>query len=362
MAALKDNIGPATVRHLADELVSAWSSFPTGTFVAHATNGLEGLELKDRTRQVATALARALPEDPADLVAVLDTALRSASFEGWMVWPCAELLTPLGAEHPDIMLPFMARLTHRSSCEFAIRPCIAQHPELTFTYLHQWVSDPDEHVRRLVSEGTRPRLPWGQRLRALQQDPTPAIVLLDRLRDDDSEFVRRSVANHLGDIVKDHPDLAVKTAQRWTSEGGTYVGTVVRHGLRTLIKGGHPTALQLVGYDANAPVRLEQLSIDPLRLAIGGHAQLAVELTTDSAAPVPIVVEYLIHYLGVRGPRKPKAYRLGERILQPGVACCLRRKQTFDHASIRTLYPGDHLIEVQVNGHVLGSCTLELTA
>ena len=361
-SALKDHVSPQMVQDLADELSTAWADFPSDAFIDDATNGLVELELKDRIRQVATALARTLPDEPTDLVAVLDATLGSASFEGWMVWPCAEMLTPLGPEHPDIILPFMARLTHRSSCEFAIRPCIDQHPELTFAYLHTWVNDPDEHVRRLVSEGTRPRLPWGQRLRALQEDPTPSIVLLDRLRDDDSEFVRRSVANHLGDIVKDHPNLALETAQRWQAEGGAHIDTVIRHGLRTLIKAGHPTALQLVGYDADAPVQLEHITIDPSQLPIGGHAQIAVELTTNSTTPVPIVVEYLIHYLGIRGPRKPKAYRLAERTLEPGVACRLRRKQTFDHASIRTLYPGDHLIEVQVNGRVLGSCTLELTA
>lgn len=362
MSALKDHIDPEMVQALADELTTAWSDFPRGVFVDDATNGLEGFELKDRIRLVATALARALPDDPADLVAVLDATLRSPSFEGWMVWPCAEMLTAIGPEHPDIILPFMARLTHRSSCEFAIRPCIDQHPEITFAYLHQWVSDPDEHLRRLVSEGTRPRLPWGQRLRALQQDPTPSIALLDRLRDDGSEFVRRSVANHLGDIVKDHPDLALETARRWRAEGGAHVDMVIRHGLRTLIKAGDPAALELVGYDADAPVRLEHVTIDPSRLTIGGYAHLSIELTTDSTTPVPIVVEYLIHYLGIRGPRKPKAYRLAERILEPGVPCRLRRKQTFNHASIRALYPGDHLIEVQVNGRVLGSCTLELTA
>lgn len=362
MSPLKDHISPQMVQALADELTTAWSEFARGAFVDDATNGLAELELKDRIRLVATALARSLPDDPAELVAVLDATLRSPSFEGWMVWPCAEMLTLLGPEHPDIILPFMARLTHRSSCEFAIRPCIDRHPDLTFAYLDQWVSDPDEHVRRLVSEGTRPRLPWGQRLRALQHDPSPSIVLLDRLRDDDSEYVRRSVANHLGDIVKDHPHLALATAQRWKSEGGTHVDPVIRHGLRTLIKAGDPTALQLVGYDAEAPVQLEHVAIEPSRVAIGEYAQIEVELTADSTTPVPIVVEYRIHYLGIRGPRKPKAYRLAERTLEPGVPCRLRRKQTFAHASIRTLYPGDHLVEVQVNGRVLGSCTVELTA
>ncbi|WP_052666827.1 hypothetical protein [Nitriliruptor alkaliphilus] len=360
MAALKDNVDAQMVDALADELAAAWPDLPRGEFVAQATAGLDGLELKGRIRQVAVALRAALPDEVTEVVAVLDAALRSPSFSGWMVWPVAELAGDLGPDHPELVLPFMARLTHRSSCEFAIRPCLEQHPELTFRHLTAWVADPDEHVRRLVSEGTRPRLPWGTRLRTLQQDPSPSIALLDRLRDDPSEYVRRSVANHLGDVVKDHPDLALATARRWRAEGGDHVASVIRHGLRTLIKAGDPAALELIGYAADAPVHLERVSIAPDRLAIGGRAWLEVELTTDGPAPVPVVVEYLVHYLGARGPRKPKAYRLAERVLEPGVTCRLRRTQRFDHASIRTLYPGEHVIEVQVNGRVLGSCRLRL--
>jgi 3-methyladenine DNA glycosylase AlkC len=362
MPALKLSVDTAMLDALAAELTRAWHGFPASRFVGEASDGLDDLELKDRIRQVATALEHALPDDAAEVVAVIDAALRSATFEGWMVWPVAELVGRLAPGDPETFLPSMARLTHRSSCEFAIRGCIEAHPQLTFGYLEGWVEHPDEHVRRLVSEGSRPRLPWGARLRDLQDDPTPTIALLDRLRDDPSAYVRRSVANHLGDIVKDHPDLAIATAQRWQAEGGAHVDEVVRHGLRTLIKAGDAAALQLVGYDVDAPIRLTDLAIDPPRLPIGGRATISVRLVADGAEPVPVVVEYLVHYLGVRGYRKPKAYRLAERIVDPGSACELRRRQRFAHASIRRLEPGEQLVELQVNGRVLGSCRIELLA
>lgn len=362
MPALKHHVDPAMLAALAEELTQAWEDFPASVFIDESADGLHGLELKDRIRQVATALGHALPDDASEVVAVLDRALQSTTFEGWMVWPVAELVGRLAPAEPQIFLPFMARLTHRSSCEFAIRGCIEAHPQLTLGFLQRWVEHPDEHVRRLVSEGSRPRLPWGVRLRELQQDPTPTIALLDRLRDDPSPYVRRSVANHLGDIVKDHPDLAIATAQRWKRQGGAHVDEVVRHGLRTLIKTGDPTALRLVGYDVHAPIRLTGLAIEPSRLAIGGQATILVRLVADGDTPIPVVVEYLIHYLGVQGYRKPKAYRLAERVLEPGVACDLRRRQRFAHASIRRLEPGEQLIELQVNGRVLGSCSIELDA
>jgi 3-methyladenine DNA glycosylase AlkC len=362
MPSLKHNVDTAMLHAVAEELTQAWDEFPASRFVVEADDGLQDLELTDRIRQVATALDHALPDDAAEVVAVLDAALRSPTFEGWMVWPVAELIGRLAPADPQTYLPFMARLTHRSSCEFAVRGCIEAHPQLTFGFLQSWVEHPDEHVRRLVSEGSRPRLPWGVRLRALQRDPTPTIALLDRLRDDPSEYVRRSVANHLGDIVKDHPDLAIATAQRWQAEGGAHVDEVVRHGLRTLIKAGDGAALRLVGYDVDAPIRLSHLAIDPPRLAIGGQATILVRLFADGDEPVPVVVDYLIHYLGVRGYRKPKAYRLAERVVEPSVACDLRRRQRFAHASIRRLEPGEQLIEVQVNGRVLGSCRIDLQA
>jgi 3-methyladenine DNA glycosylase AlkC len=358
--ALKDHLDESLIEVLAAELRAAWTGFPVEGFVARATSTLLELELKARVALVADALDEALPEDDAELIAVLDAALRSASFDGWMTWPCAELVGRRAPHDPERYLPLMARLTGRSTCEFAIRGCIERHPELTFGFLERWVEDPDEHVRRLVSEGTRPRLPWGARLRELQADPRPSIALLDRLRDDPSPYVRRSVANHLGDIVKDHPDLAVATATRWRSEGGTHVHEVIRHGLRTLIKAGHPDALKLIGYDPDAEVVLRSFGVTPERLAIGGQAAIEATLVVDGDREVPVVVEYVIRYLGAKGPRKPKAYRLAERVAVPGEVVELRRRQTFAHASIRTLHPGEQGIDLQVNGRVLGSVTIHL--
>ncbi len=350
------------VEALAVELAAADPSFLVQPFVERACDGLERLELKDRVRHVATALEDVLPDDPGSIVAILDEALGSPTFSGWMVWPCTELIGRLGPDAPEVIVPFLARLTTRSSCEFAIRPCIEAHPELTFAALERWVDHEEEQVRRLVSEGTRPRLPWGVRLRGLQDDPRPTIALLDRLRDDPSGIVRRSVANHLGDIAKDHPDLATATARRWRDEGGDHVGEVIRHGLRALVKAGDADALELIGYDRAAPVELTTAAIVPERLPIGGEAMVRVQLVAVGDAPVPVVVEYLVHYLGARGPRKAKAYRLAERVLEPGERCDLRRRHTFDHASIRTLYPGDQRVEFQVNGRVLGACTITLHA
>jgi 3-methyladenine DNA glycosylase AlkC len=157
-----------------------------------------------------------------------------------MTLPCGYHVAAHGIDTPDRALPTLAALSPRFSSEWPTRSFIERHPDTTFEYLHRWAGDPDEHIRRLVSEGTRPRLPWAPLLRGLIADPTPSVALLDRLHDDPSEYVRRSVANHLNDISRDHPDLAVTMARRWAATGSDRTAWVIRHGVRTVTKLGHP--------------------------------------------------------------------------------------------------------------------------
>jgi 3-methyladenine DNA glycosylase AlkC len=188
---------------------------------------------------------------------------------------------------------------------------------VTFAYLHRWARDPDEHVRRLVSEGTRPRLPWAGRLRGLIADPSPTIPLLDALFDDPSAYVRRSVANHLNDIARDHPAVALACARRWLATGSDRATWVARRGLRTLIKGGDPAALALLGFDHGAAVSLEALAVTPARLPVGGEVTIAFTLAAPDG-PARTVVDYVVHHAGARGARRPKVFKLTTRTIHPG--------------------------------------------
>lgn len=203
--ALKDEISPALAADLAAELAGAWPEFRRRRFTAGLARPLEPLALSARVELLAGRLADSLPEDFGQSATVLWRALDSPSLTGWMTWPCATFVARRGIDHPEDALALLAGLTPRWSSEFAIRPFIERHPELTYDHLRRWTSDDDEHVRRLVSEGTRPRLPWAPQLRELIADPSPNLPLLEGLADDPSPYVRRSVANHLNDIAKDHP-------------------------------------------------------------------------------------------------------------------------------------------------------------
>jgi 3-methyladenine DNA glycosylase AlkC len=358
VADVKDEYSLELVAALAGELHRAWPAFPVTRFEAEAASGLGPLALMQRVRHVAAALARALPIDFTKAAAVIDRAVDSPTFTGWMTLPCGYRVAEHGIGEPHVSRPLLARLTPRSSSEGPIRPFIETHPDITYTYLHRWAGDPDEHVRRLASEGTRPRPPWASQLRSLIADPAPAIALLDLLVDDPSEYVRRSVANHLNDIAKDHADLALDRARRWLATGSDRAAWVVQHGLRTMVKRGDPAALALLGFDHTAPVRLDRLTMAPARLAIGGEAAIEFTLATDRT--VRIAVDYLVQHAGARGPRAPKVFKLTTRTIEPGRPQTITRRHRFREVSVRRLYPGTHRIDIQVNGRVLGGADVEL--
>ncbi|MGF1664496.1 MAG: DNA alkylation repair protein [Kineosporiaceae bacterium] len=359
MADFKDEIGPQAVAGLADELAQAWPAFPRVPFLADLPEALAPLELMQRVRLVAARLGEALPREFPEAAGVLWAALERESFTGWITLPVGTYVTAAGLDEPDTALPLLARLTPRFSSEGPIRPFLVAHPAVTFRYLREWVDDPDEHVRRLVSEGTRPRLPWAPVLRAFVADPSPAVELLDRLVDDPSPYVRRSVANHLNDIAKDHPDVALACARRWypTSDGTRWV---VRHGLRTLVKHGDPEALALLGADTAADVRLVDLTVTPGVVEIGGRVTITFTLELVSPAEADAIIDYRVAYRGARGPKAPKVFKLTRRSLTARAPLTITREHAFEHVSIRRIRPGGHTIDVQVNGRVLGSATLEV--
>jgi 3-methyladenine DNA glycosylase AlkC len=357
---LKERVDAALVRRLADAVASADRSFDADAFVADATVGLDELELKERMEHIAAALERHLA-GPFDRAAqVVGDAVEGASLDVWAAWACATYLERRGLDDPAAALDAMARVTRHASAEFAVRPLIERHPELTFARLAEWAGSDDQHLRRLVSEGTRPRLPWGRRLLALQRDPSPVLPLLDRLRDDPEEYVRRSVANHLNDIAKDHPALALATARRWLAEGGTHVGRVVSHGLRTLIKAGDPEALALVGAESSADVELTELRLDEARIRLGDALRFSFALRNRADRPVRVVVDYVLHFRRANGTLSPKVFKLANPTLAPGGTLELRRAFPIRPITTRRYYPGEQRLEIQVSGRILAAATFQL--
>jgi len=242
----------------------------------------------------------------------------------------------------------METLTQYWSCEFAIRPYFAAEPDAVLTRLRRWVTHPNVHIRRLVSEGSRPRLPWGIRLQHRIAHPETMLPLLEALRDDPEEYVRRSVANHLNDIAKDHPDLVIRTAKAWLTDAPPTRIKLIKHALRTQIKAGDTRAYALIGLQPFAGS--VQVVRSPERIAVGEAVTLSVTLQSQSDAPQRIRLDLGLHFRLKNESLSTKVFHWTERTLKPGEVMTLEKVYTVRKVSTRRLYPGEQAIDLRVNG------------
>ena len=352
-----------TVRQLAEALAAA-GSFDVEAFLADAITGLDDLELKNRVRHLSSVLRSHLDPDfrlaVAHILRALPPPLSQAEgvTAGFILWPMCQFVEDHGLQDPEASIPALYELTRRFSAEFAIRPFLLHYPERTLAKLSEWALDPDQHVRRLVSEGSRPRLPWGLRLQPLVDDPTPILPLLEQLRDDPEEYVRRSVANNLNDIAKDHPEVVVDTCRRWLDGASKNRQRLVRHALRTLIKAGHPGALELLGF---GPARIEVLEFDgPNECRQGSAAKLSLRLRSTAEDRQKLVIDYAFHFPGARGEFNRKVFKWCTRELSPGEELSTSRQHSFKTVSTRVTRPGAHRFELLINGRSVTEHELEL--
>ncbi len=354
---MKDGLNQAAIEHIAQIFTQAWPEFPAKDFIAYACQDLEALELKQRIQQIIHALGKVLPQPFKHSVPMLEGFARhwqvadpESSLRGFPAWAVTDYIAEFGLEQPELALPLLKQFTPLFSSEFAIRPFIIQHFELTQEHLQQWVSDDDEHVRRLVSEGTRPRLPWGQQLPALIKDPAPSLPLLDQLVDDESEYVRRSVANHLNDIAKDHPQLVIEVCQRWHQTPGKKRDWVIKHATRTLVKQGLPEVFELLGYEADPQLSAE-IQLDQTQLVLGDSLEFAVQLKPERKGSQKLVVDYAIHHMKANGELSAKVFKLKSLSLkQPET---LAKKHAIKKITTRRYYTGQHKLEVLINGRAV---------
>ncbi len=357
--ALKHRVGAVTVDALAERFTVVHDGFDATGFRAAVVPHLPRLELKDRVNLIADALATTLPADYPDALALVVRAAEQPIDE-WAAWPLCSFVERHGVEHPSESLTAMPTLTRRWSCEFAIRPFLEHHLELSREHLRRWAVDPDEAVRRLASEGTRPLLPWGPRVRALTDDPQIGIELLGRLRHDDSETVRRSVANHLNDVAKSQPDLVVGLLRTWTDEPEQLDQGMVRHALRTLVKQGHPGALRLLGFTTDPSIDVIEFACRPPSIRLGSRLELVAELKSTAATDQVLVIDVVIHHVNASGATSPKVFKWTTVDLAPGESSRLTKRRLIEHASTRTYHSGVHRVDLQVAGHTVAHTTFEL--
>jgi 3-methyladenine DNA glycosylase AlkC len=367
---LKTFFCPPLVRRLAADISRVHPKFPARAFIARACKGLDELELLDRGRHIAQALAAHLPAAYPEAIDVLLRSLGAehggdelvgAGMAPFFYLPHTLFVAERGLEHFDLSMRAQYELTKRFSAESSIRPYIALDPERTFTFLTRWARDPDPHVRRLPSEGTRLRLPWAGRVRWLDEHPERVLALLELLKDDPSTMVRRSVANNLNDLGKVRPELLHRTCAAWLTGATPERRALVEHALRSAIKRGEPGALKLLGYGGKAAVAIEKVRFEPARVRIGGRVQLSFVVRSRSRRSQDLLLDFAVHFVKVRGTAA-KVFKLKRVVLPPGGQVALQARISLAVHTTRVPRPGRHAVDVLVNGAPTPAGAFQVTA
>ncbi len=344
---LKEWFDAARYRAIAKELASIAPKFRGDDFMTSVLDGLEGRSLMERVHQCAVAVNAALPGTYQQKVRALQKLAPRIGHEFVTIF-LGDFVATFGLDDFDFSMDALRFFTVFGTAEFAVRPFIVADQKRALKTMVKWSADPDEKVRRLASEGSRPRLPWGMRLQALVRDPEPTAVILDALKDDDSLFVRRSVANHLNDITKDHHDYVLQRLEGWDLEH-EHLRWIAKHACRTLIKRGHPRALKLFGFGMKAEVTAK-LVASPTSLELGQRLTLNAALTSTSSRSQRLAIDYVVHYVKASGGSAEKVFKWTELDLPAYAEIELVKSQVVRDFTTRKHYAGRHRVELQING------------
>ncbi|MCH7273282.1 DNA alkylation repair protein [Burkholderia gladioli] len=358
---LKDSMGERQFRSLLSTLKLIERSFDTRRFLAVALDGLDELSLMARVRRASLAIeagAQALPGGYDTVLTLLAEAAPHLG-GGFLSLVAPDYVGQFGRHDFDRSMAALAFFTRFGSSEFAVREFLRDDPRRALATLRDWSRHEDQAVRRLASEGSRPRLPWSFRLREIEADPALAAPILDNLRADPSDYVRRSVANHLNDVTKLHPDWVLERAAAWgVADAGTR--WIVRHALRTLVKRGDARALALLGASGAARIEAVPFAVTPARIELGETVTLAAELVSTAPDVQRLVVDYRIGYVKKNGSTAHKVFKLRELTLAPGQRIDIVRSQRIRDFTTRTHYAGRHGVELIVNGAVVAQAHFDL--
>ncbi|RED50763.1 DNA alkylation repair protein [Aestuariispira insulae] len=361
----KNFFNPNMVAQMADHFKKQWPDFDRDGFVREAVSGFEGQELKERAHAITHAMIRYLPDDFIHAGKILRASLHpddgadlstdgsdADGVRGWGIMCLTEYVAARGQDHFDLSLDLLKEMTKRFSSEFSIRHFLIREPVRTLAVMEDWVKDDNHHVRRLVSEGTRPKLPWAMNLPLFREKPEMVLPLLESLKDDESEYVRRSVANNLNEMAKDHPDLVAELAARWMKGASKNRVRLVKHACRTLVKQGHAGALAALGF-GQPEIDLRSFRILTPVVQFGEELRFDIDLASTGQASQNLVIDYAIHHRKANGSLAPKVFKWKNLSLEAGAGERAERKHAIKPITTRKYYPGEHAVEILVNGEAI---------
>lgn len=367
---MREVINNQTVEQIATDMLRVWPDFDATGFKKALIPIPQELGVIDRAKYVKDQLYHFLPKDyPVAIKIILDSfgpEISSVEEERdlnvFYYLPHGDYVATYGLDlqHFDLSMKALYEITKRFTSEWPIRPFLQQHQEKTLQQLSEWVADDNAHVRRLVSEGTRTRLPWAGRLRAFQKDPAPVLRLLEELKTDPELYVRRSVANNLNDIAKDHPDLVVETLTKWNKIDDEGTQWLIRHALRSLVKAGHVGALELLGFRQNVKLRVHDFELSAEQVKMGEKIEFQFNITSEEKKSCKLMIDFVMYFMKANGKLAPKVFKLSQKEIAPGETIELSTKRSFKPLTTRKYYPGKHEVELQINGASFGKKSFEL--
>jgi len=367
---LKDALyNPEKVQKIATEIKAVYPDFEQESFEKDVLDLFPELELKERMYHIRDMLTHYLPQDYREAVNILLEALPEAldntksddDFGDFIYAPYGEFVTLHGCclEHLDFSLAALREISKRFSVEFAIRDFINTFPTETLAVLESCSLSDNYHERRLASEGLRPKLPWAKKLTINYSEP---LIHLENLFDDKTRYVTRSVANHLNDIAKVDAPLVIETLKRWKASGKQdpkEMDFMLNHALRTLVKQGHEDALVLLGYVPKPDIKVSDFVLQKEEVSVGEALQFDFKL--EAKEDMKLMIDYIIHFRTKAGTFSPKVHKLKKISLKKGESLTLQKKHPFKaNMTTRTLYEGEHKVELQINGTLYESSTFIL--
>ena len=357
--ALKEIFNERRFRDMALDVKAVYPSFDTRRFLKISLAGLDDLTLMQRLRRMTQALHATLPADYRQALEVL-RALAQRIEKGFATLVLPDYVGQYGLDDFDVSMDALKTFTVLGSSEFAVREFLRKDLKRALAIMKVWSRDDSEDVRRLASEGSRPRLPWSFRLDAILADPSLAAPILENLRSDPSLYVRKSVANHLNDVTKSHPEWVLDRLATWPIENA-HTAWIAKRALRSLIKAGNGRALAVIGAGGVPDVKLSKFAVTPRQVALGERVTLSFDLASRCPESQRLVIDYRMHYVKKSGVTAAKVFKLKELTLDGGQKVAIERTQNIRDFTTRVHYAGRHDVEILVNGVCLAKGYFDLS-
>lgn len=358
------------VKQLASEIKAVYPEFSANVFARTILKDFRDQELMDRIRGIRDKLREFLPADYNKALTIILAALPEElasdksdnDFGDFIYAPYSYFVATYGCTQKNINVSLNAlkEITKRFSAEGALRDFINAFPKETLAAVTKWSQDKNYHVRRLASEGTRANLPWAKKIKL---DPVLLVPVLTILYQDKTRYVVRSVANHMNDLTKVNPKLALSLLKEWKRaklQNDKELDYLIRHSLRSLIKQGNSEALALLGFDTKA-IKVSQFKLDQSEIKVGDQLTFSFLIHSTDSVSQNILLDYVIYFLKGNGKLAPKTFKIGKLILEPKSKLVIKKRHTLKKMSTRTLYSGWHELVLQINGQTLGKKKFHLS-